>query len=637
MSLLLATVSGGSPPGTPWRWVDDEDADMILRKNVAGQSVGCEMINTADGTPFTGTAAVFVTLDNGAQASGGGTVSHKGNGFHVYLPTQAETNANAMGFTFTGSGAMSRTRSRVGVAFDPSDAVRIGLTALPNAAAEAAGGLYTRGAGAGQINQQANGQIDVNLERWINVAPLALVAQRVPSLVGAVTNGVIAAASFAAGALDAVWSTTTRTLTAGTNIVLAKGVGVTGFTDLDAAGVRTATGLASANLDTQLAAISALLDNEVALILAAVDTEIAAILAKVNALPASPAAVSDIPTLAAIADAVWDEVLAGHLTGGTTGAALNGAGAAGDPWTATLPGAYGAGTAGNIVGNRLDVAVSTRSSHAAADIWAVGTRTLTGFGTLVSDIWANVTRTLTAGTNIVLAKGTGITGFNDLSAAQVNAEADTALADVGVTLTVTGRIDAAISSRLATAGYTAPLDAAATRAAIGLASANLDSQLSALALAIAAVDDFLDTEIATLLAAVDTEIPAILADTNELQTDWTNGGRLDLLIDSILGYVDDLELRLTSTLAAKLSAHAAAILTVTIGAGSTSTAVKLSTVNGAAPSSVDNFYKDRVLIFTSGALAGQATSIDTYTGLTTTANGPALTSAPSNGDTAVIV
>lgn len=35
-------------------------------------------------------------------------------------------------------------------------------TALPAAAAEAAGGLFTRGTGAGQINQDANGRIDVN-------------------------------------------------------------------------------------------------------------------------------------------------------------------------------------------------------------------------------------------------------------------------------------------------------------------------------------------------------------------------------------------------------------------------------------------------------------------------------------------
>lgn len=48
---------------------------------------------------------------------------------------------------------------------------------------------------------------------------------------------------------------------------------------------------------------------------------------------------------------------------------------------------------------RIDAAVSSRSSHAAADVWAVGTRTLTSFGPLVADIatavWGAVTRTLT--------------------------------------------------------------------------------------------------------------------------------------------------------------------------------------------------------------------------------------------------
>jgi hypothetical protein len=55
----------------------------------------------------------------------------------------------------------------------------------------------------------------------------------------------------------------------------------------------------------------------------------------------------------------------------------------------------------------------------------------------------------TNGAALSLAKTTNITGFNDLSTAQVNAEADTALADVGLTSAVTGRIDAAVSSRAA--------------------------------------------------------------------------------------------------------------------------------------------------------------------------------------------
>lgn len=67
--------------------------------------------------------------------------------------------------------------------------------------------------------------------------PAALVGGRMDSSIGAVAAGAITAASFAAGAFDAVWTVAVRVLTAGTNIVLAKGVGVTGFNDLSAAQV----------------------------------------------------------------------------------------------------------------------------------------------------------------------------------------------------------------------------------------------------------------------------------------------------------------------------------------------------------------------------------------------------------------
>ena len=64
--------------------------------------------------------------------------------------------------TISGAGLDPADLEFVLVAFNPRDGVRLGLTALPNAAAEAAGGLYTRGSGAGQINQNANGQVDAN-------------------------------------------------------------------------------------------------------------------------------------------------------------------------------------------------------------------------------------------------------------------------------------------------------------------------------------------------------------------------------------------------------------------------------------------------------------------------------------------
>lgn len=69
------------------------------------------------------------------------------------------------------------------------------------------------------------------------------------------------------------------------------------------------------------------------------------------------------------------------------------------------------------------------------------------------------------------------------------------------------RVDVATSTRLASSSYTAPLDAAGTRAAVGLATANLDTQLgdlptnAELATALASADD------ATLAAIAALSIP----------------------------------------------------------------------------------------------------------------------------------
>lgn len=61
------------------------------------------------------------------------------------------------------------------------------------------------------------------------------------------------------------------------------------------------------------------------------------------------------------------------------------------------------------------------------------------------------------------------------------------------------------------------------------------------------------------------------------------------------------------------------------------------------PSTVNSFYNGRLIVFTTGNLAGQATSINTsggYTGFSNTSsvfNVAALTAAPSNGDQFIVV
>jgi hypothetical protein len=115
-------------------------------------------------------------------------------------------------------------------------------------------------------------------------------------------------------------------------------------------------------------------------------------------------------------------IAAGALNGkgdwniGKTGYALSSAGIQAI-WDALTSALSTVGSIGKLLVDNINATISSRSSHTAADIWAVATRLLT------------------AGTNIVLAKGTGITGFNDLSTGDV-------------------------------------------RTAVGLASANLDTQLS---------------------------------------------------------------------------------------------------------------------------------------------------------------
>lgn len=148
------------------------------------------------------------------------------------------------------------------------------------------------------------------------------------------------------------------------------------------------------------------------------------------------------PTAAVITDAVWDELLSGHAISGSSGEALSAAGTAGDPWTTSLPGAYGAGTAGNIVGNNLDVASSTLSTQASVD-------TIDG---IVDDILLDTAE--------IGAAGAGLTDLGGMSTAmqtEVNAECDTAINDASLaTSAALATVDANVDSILVDTGTTLP-------------------------------------------------------------------------------------------------------------------------------------------------------------------------------------
>jgi hypothetical protein len=197
---------------------------------------------------------------------------------------------------------------------------------------------------------------------------------------------------------------------------------------------------------------------------------------------------------------VWDDTLAEHLVAGTTGNALNAAGAAGDPWSTALPGAYGAGTAGKIVGDNINATISSRASQASVDT--------------IDDFLDTEIAAILADTN----------------------ELQTDWADGG-------RLDLI-------------LDARASQASVNT------------------LDDFVDTEVAAILAAVDTEVAAIKAKTDLIPAAPAATGDIptanqnaDALLDRSAGIETGLTPRqafrlIAAAVAGKLSG--AATVTVTI-------------------------------------------------------------------------
>lgn len=103
-------------------------------KNVASQVIGCQLIiggtGTDAGQASTGTPNIYVTLGTGAQGTGSGTLAHKGNGYHTYVPTQAETNADHIAYTFTVSGVVPSTIQVVTVDKEASDRLTAGAKAM---------------------------------------------------------------------------------------------------------------------------------------------------------------------------------------------------------------------------------------------------------------------------------------------------------------------------------------------------------------------------------------------------------------------------------------------------------------------------------------------------------------------------
>lgn len=440
------------------------------------------------------------------------------------------------------------------VAVNALDAVRHGLTALPNAAAEASGGLATLSAA-----QASNGTVPANVHRWLTATPNALISGRNDVSIGNVQSGVNGLErSGTAQSVGATSIVIDAGATHADNVLIGNTVKLTNGTH---AGV---TGIVTANVGaTDTLTIGGGWSGGVT------PTGTPTFELYSSAAGSAPSDSAGVTTLLSR----LTPTRAGYLDNLSAGAVALEA--------------------------SLQALITTIGASAAG---------------VATAVWGAATRLLTAGTNIVLAKGVGVTGFNDLSAAQVNTEADTALSDVGLTTTITERIDAAVSTR-------------ATPAQVATELGTYDGPTNA--------------ELTTALGTADDAVLAAIAALENLSAAQAQTAAAAALTAYDPPTNTEMEARtLTAALIAKLTAHLGGLATGVVGSGSTTTAVVFNAatgINAGAPSATNDFYNGRVIIFLTGTLALQATSISDYVGSTVTATVVALTSAPTAGDTFILV
>jgi hypothetical protein len=362
-------------------------------------------------TPATGkTIAITISKNGGAfgnPAAGATNATAISSGFYYFDLGTGDTGTQG---PLAWRGAEG-TIDDAGDVYEVVNATNAGFTALPNAAADAAGGLPVSDAGGLDLDARLDAAITSRMASYTQ--PTGFLAATFPATVASTTN-----------------------ITAGTITT------VTNLTNLPTIPNNwiTAAGIASGAIDAAAVAADTWQELIEAMFTYNATADYAGATAGSIVKEIADNAGGSSLTAADIADAVWDEILSGHAISGSTGEALGAAGGAGDPWITVLPGSYSAGQAGYILGTYLDAAMSTRSTYSGAD---------------------------TSGTTTLLSR---------------------------LTATRAGYLDNLSGGAVALASSI--LNAAGLRSALGLASANLDTQLGDLPTANENADALLNRNVA---------------------------------------------------------------------------------------------------------------------------------------------
>jgi hypothetical protein len=374
--------------------------------------------------------------------------------------------------TITSGTAAATPKAFKLVAYNPLDAVRLGLTALPNAAADAAGGLPISDAGGLDLDAKLANTNEITVARmgaltdWINGGRLDLILDIIAA---DTTTDIPATITTLQSAVDAI-----------DNLV----------DDLESRVGTPSNFGGGATLSANLSDIEAQTD------------DIGTAGAGLTAVPWNAAWDAEVQSEA-------EDALVTHRLDELVNADSDIDGAA-PPTVGSVFHELMTKTAGSFtydqttdsqeaVRDRGDAAWTTAtgfSTHSAADVWAAATRTLTAFDSSfktgyalssagVQAIWDALTSALTTVGSI------GKLLVDNLNATISSRSSQTSVDDLPTNAELTTALGTADDATLAAIAALNNLSQANIRTAVGLASANLDTQLDALPTATENADAYL--------------------------------------------------------------------------------------------------------------------------------------------------
>lgn len=475
-----------------------------MKKNVASQVIGAQMVSASDGSAFTGSVTVYVTGNGGTQAIGtvgSGVCTHEGNGFHSYAPAQAETNYDHIAFTFIGTGAVPAT-------------IQV-YTDFPQT-----GDSFARlGAPAGASVSADIATIDSNVDA-ILVDTGTTLENHLTDIKGATFNGADDSLEAIRNRGDAAWVTG-----GGGSITQMLNVHPVIPSSIDLANTATVRlGLILLNALDDLPSTAEITPGTIS------------IERKAYGGTSWSAVVTDAAMSEQAGMVYYDEVFdtgTGYALNDSLRITFKSVSITADANTFEVVGASG-----------IMFQTSIRAQYPSnfKDL-------VVSLGTGLVSVGSNFDKT---GYLIDGTKNT-LDDLNDLSAAQVNTEVDTALADIHLDHLLAVDYDPASKPGVATAllneliendagvsRYTANALEQAPSGGGGVADWTADERTAIRAILgipgsgttpADPTTGILDT-IRDAVGVVDGVVDTILIDTNELQTDWANGGRLDLILDA---------------------------------------------------------------------------------------------------------